>query len=37
MKLIGKYQYNNCLNADDILNKQDEIDKMIKEIKDKLK
>lgn len=37
MKLIGKYQYNNCLGADDILNKQNEIDRMIEELKNKLK
>ena len=37
MKLILKYQFNDCLDADDILDKQDEINKMINEIKKRLK
>ena len=37
MKLILKYQFNDCLDADDILDKQDEINKMINEIKKILK
>lgn len=37
MKLILKYQFNNCLDANDITEKTDEINKMINEIKKRLK
>lgn len=37
MSLIGKFQFNNCLLADDISDKQIEVDKMITEIKNLLK
>lgn len=37
MQLILKYQFNNCLDASDILDKSDEITKMINEIKKKIK
>lgn len=37
MKLILKYQFNNCLDSDDILSKTEDINKMLNEIKKKLK
>ena len=37
MNLIFKYEFNECLDSDDILNKQDEINKIINEIKKRLK
>ena len=37
MKLILKYQFNKCLDFDDILKQQDKIDEMINEIKKRLK
>jgi len=37
MNLILKYEFNNCLDFDDILDKREEINKMINEIKRKLK
>ena len=37
MNLILKYEFSNCLDFDDILDKREEISKMINEIKRKLK
>ena len=37
MKVVFQYQFNECLLANDILEKQDEIDKMINELIEKMK
>ena len=37
MQLIGKYEFNNCLDFNDIESHLDEVNKMINEIKNKFK